>query len=1066
MSSNSPITMYELACTHPHLVRDLTDFTKNRVVGKGGAGEVWIGYDTKLQVEYAVKQLKFENLTEKDMKRFVREIHTMAICKNRFLIPINGFTTETPYALMLEFLENGSLDDVIFNPKVSKEFSPTRMNIIAMGIANGMAHLHRKGIIHRDLKPGNVLLDKKYFPRICDFGLARYDDGNQLSKNIGTPVYMAPEMYMAQPYGVKADIFSFGIMLAEMSERKRAYTGFQSAVALCTFVAKDGGRPQLSKQTPSPLQKLIKSCWEHDPSKRPSFDMIFDAFATGKVVFKDAEVEKVKHLGVQMKESENKMESTNQTKNRIFVDIRRILERLKNDDPKHRNDPSIPTFDEIEPEKVEKSMKHSSSHKSSKPSKNDKHLDDEDDEHDHRNKKMIMSKKPVKSSKDEESMSKTQKPKGSSSIPVPPSTTLKNVPPQPVHLQNAPPPINLNQKVNLHQAPPPFKNAPMTQQSSTGLVIPHQVSSPAMPNQFSQPQNPLSSQPGNIYNSQAGSMYNSQSGTMNNPQTAFNTMGGQNMHKVAPPIGSTLISAQQPTYQSNPSILPQQQSQTPQMDPPPEMNPSFPTPMPPPQPLSQAMPIPPLSPGSMLDPSIMNQPSHPQLIYHWNVISKRITSIDFKPFCAYAIYYLARNMPPKIILSMVRALTRIIHNNPEFVDVAVECEVFKSYPFANAEISLNCLDLVAAACLVRPSAINESFFLMFCFLENYFASEMALVYDILIENAQQLSDSVLNFIISRSAIFARTNVATKFISILYNLTKNHPTFFYQNKKLFFQVFHSFSLTKDVQTASCAYNVIGSIYEEGFNLDYPVLLYHMQFPSLVESICSILLRTPSIPVSLLVSKSLIRAAKSSQKASLVIQKYADFSIETANVFLYDLSWTSSPIPSTDDILRIIFLVFKHPQMRPVLSRKEEYCLALRNVLSSKTSNSIVYCVSLMKIANLDAQVVTLYSSRGVFNDLFSLVASIKDDITLQFSIILIEAIMKAAYIPDLKLIVPRLFESVQNRDAFAQHSAIYLAHLSNYPEPMRVMKEIGVVMYFSGDNGQLGQILRQNAMKYP
>ncbi|KAK9937787.1 hypothetical protein M0R45_014556 [Rubus argutus] len=124
--------------------------------------------------------------------------------------------------LVYEYMENNSLASALFGAKESqlKLDWPTR-HMICVGIARGLSYLHEESrlkIVHRDIKATNVLLDKKLYPKISDFGMAKLnEEGTHISTRIaGTYGYMAPEYAMWGYLTDKADVYSFGIIVLEM----------------------------------------------------------------------------------------------------------------------------------------------------------------------------------------------------------------------------------------------------------------------------------------------------------------------------------------------------------------------------------------------------------------------------------------------------------------------------------------------------------------------------------------------------------------------------------------------------------------------------------------------------------------------------------------------------------------------------------------------------------------------------------------------------------------------------------------------------------------------------------
>jgi serine/threonine protein kinase len=131
--------------------------------------------------------------------------------------------------LVLEYVENGSLDKTLFSSKgsqISLEWN-NRFKI-ALGVAKGLAYLHHEcleWVIHCDLKPENILLDEKLEPKITDFGLAKLLNRSGSNKNIsrihGTRGYIAPEWVSGHPITAKVDVYSFGVVLLELLKGAR-----------------------------------------------------------------------------------------------------------------------------------------------------------------------------------------------------------------------------------------------------------------------------------------------------------------------------------------------------------------------------------------------------------------------------------------------------------------------------------------------------------------------------------------------------------------------------------------------------------------------------------------------------------------------------------------------------------------------------------------------------------------------------------------------------------------------------------------------------------------------------
>lgn len=92
-------------------------------------------------------------------------------------------------------------------------------------IARGLEALHNMKIIHRDIKPGNILVTNTGHVKIADLGIAKFARNNMAKTQIGTPVYMAPEVWCKKPYSFSSDTWSLGCVLYEMATYNMPFDG-------------------------------------------------------------------------------------------------------------------------------------------------------------------------------------------------------------------------------------------------------------------------------------------------------------------------------------------------------------------------------------------------------------------------------------------------------------------------------------------------------------------------------------------------------------------------------------------------------------------------------------------------------------------------------------------------------------------------------------------------------------------------------------------------------------------------------------------------------------------------
>jgi serine/threonine protein kinase len=149
---------------------------------------------------------------------------------------------------------------------------------IGAGIAAGVEYLHAEGIAHLDLKSSNILLSRDLVPRICDFGhAANRNDGEARPHNaIGTPITASPEVLMEISVGLPADVWSMGVILAEMLMQKMPFYGLSFAQVVVSVVHCD--EPfSLDFEAPAAYRELVLKCLCRNPADRPSAKEIKDA---------------------------------------------------------------------------------------------------------------------------------------------------------------------------------------------------------------------------------------------------------------------------------------------------------------------------------------------------------------------------------------------------------------------------------------------------------------------------------------------------------------------------------------------------------------------------------------------------------------------------------------------------------------------------------------------------------------------------------------------------------------------------------------------------------------------
>eukprot|EP01132_Coremiostelium_polycephalum_P001514 gene1514-1906_t len=258
---------------------DKSDIMINREakLGSGAFGSVFKGVVRGKEV--AIKKLTQQFFDESILNEFKKEVCLMVKLRNPHLLLFMGAcTTPGDLCIVTELMPKGSVHTLLRAKEDSPDFiSYKRAILIARDTALGMnwLHLSKPPILHLDLKPANLLVDNNWTVKVADFGLSKIKKGSSTTGQAGSPLYMAPEMLLNKEYDEKCDVYSFGILVWELLTKLEPYNKlYTSYPALVDGVANKQQRPVIPEYFPTRLKDFLNRCWEHYPSKRPSFEEI------------------------------------------------------------------------------------------------------------------------------------------------------------------------------------------------------------------------------------------------------------------------------------------------------------------------------------------------------------------------------------------------------------------------------------------------------------------------------------------------------------------------------------------------------------------------------------------------------------------------------------------------------------------------------------------------------------------------------------------------------------------------------------------------------------------------
>ena len=145
---------------------------------------------------------------------------------------------------------------------------------VAYRIISSLHKIHLYKAVHRDLHSGNILyLQYNNFWYISDFGFCGPAD-KPLKSIYGNLPYIAPEVIIGRKYTFASDIYSFGILMWEISSGQTPFNNYEHNYDLAMKIV-NGMRPKIKSKIPSEYEKLMKQCWDADPLKRPNTYTLF-----------------------------------------------------------------------------------------------------------------------------------------------------------------------------------------------------------------------------------------------------------------------------------------------------------------------------------------------------------------------------------------------------------------------------------------------------------------------------------------------------------------------------------------------------------------------------------------------------------------------------------------------------------------------------------------------------------------------------------------------------------------------------------------------------------------------
>ena len=241
---------------------ELNSFNLLSAIGSGAFASVLLAREKGSGRLVCFKRVsKAKAIQAKHVDHLLNEIWTLSLTDHPFVVKLEGLAQDERYLFIgLEYVPGGELHSLL---RSKRRLSSPTAAFYAGGVLLAIAHLHSKQIIFRDLKPENVVLDRRGYPKLVDFGLAKV--AQHTYTLCGTPEYTAPEVILQKGHGRSVDWWAFGIFLYELLV---GHDPFGDPDPLEVYQNILEARIRFPKSMESEARSLIKKLLERDLSKR------------------------------------------------------------------------------------------------------------------------------------------------------------------------------------------------------------------------------------------------------------------------------------------------------------------------------------------------------------------------------------------------------------------------------------------------------------------------------------------------------------------------------------------------------------------------------------------------------------------------------------------------------------------------------------------------------------------------------------------------------------------------------------------------------------------------------
>lgn len=254
-------------------------YQRVKLLGRGSYGSAILVRERKggVQPLRVIKEIDLSRMPASAQREAESEASVLRSLSHPYIVAyFETFREATRLYIVMEFADNGDLSGAVKQRKADgANFSEAEALKILVQCSLALQHVHNKHILHRDLKSQNIFLTKAGDCKLGDFGIAKVLDHTQAEAVtlIGTPIYLAPEVCDSRPYGIKADIWSLGIVLYELFALAPPFRA-ENLAALMMRILRADPDPLSTTLYSEEVRSLVNWMLEKAPEKRPTIDEV------------------------------------------------------------------------------------------------------------------------------------------------------------------------------------------------------------------------------------------------------------------------------------------------------------------------------------------------------------------------------------------------------------------------------------------------------------------------------------------------------------------------------------------------------------------------------------------------------------------------------------------------------------------------------------------------------------------------------------------------------------------------------------------------------------------------